>query len=90
MSRPVVLPRGKGGEERCIQAARPAKSDALMFGPSLADVFRTPAHDCRAVDSDHKPAFAVTRLRSGPRDMEKAPAYPPDQGGPEHKVNQGD
>jgi AraC family transcriptional regulator len=50
-----------------------------MFGASLADVFQTPAYDCRAVGSDHKPEFAVTRLRSGPREMEKAPAYPPDQ-----------
>ena len=79
MSRPVVLPRGKGGEKRHIQAARHAKSDALMFGSSLADVFRAPAYDCRAVGSDHKPEFAVTRLRSGPREMEKAPTYPPDQ-----------
>ena len=50
-----------------------------MFGSSLADVFRTPAYDCRAIGPDQKPEFAVTRLRSGPRDTEKAPAYPPDQ-----------
>ena len=31
------------------------------------------------VGADQKPEFAVTRLRSGPREMEKAPAYPPDQ-----------
>jgi AraC-like DNA-binding protein len=79
MSRPVVLPRGTSGQERKIQAVRHAKSDALMFGSSLADVFRTPAYDCRAVGPDQKPEFAVTRLRSGPREMEKAPAYPPDQ-----------
>jgi AraC family transcriptional regulator len=79
MSRPVVLPRGTSGQERKIQAVRHAKSDALMFGSSLADVFRTPAYDCRAVGSDQKPEFAVTRLRSGPREMEKAPVYPPDQ-----------
>ena len=79
MSRPVVLPRGTGGQERNIQAVHYAKSDALMFGSSLADVFRTPNYDCRVVGSDQKPEFAVTRLRSGPRDMEKAPAYPPDQ-----------
>jgi AraC family transcriptional regulator len=58
---------------------RAAKSDALMFGSSLADVFRVPAYDCRAVGPDDKPEFAVTRLRSGPREMEKAPTYPPDQ-----------
>ncbi len=50
-----------------------------MFGSSLADVFKTPAYDCRLVGTDQKPEFAVTRLRSGPREMEKAPVYPPDQ-----------
>jgi len=50
-----------------------------MFGSSLADVFSTPAYDCRFVGSHQKPEFAVTRLRSGPREMEKAPAYPPDR-----------
>jgi AraC-like DNA-binding protein len=79
MSRPVVLPRGIGGQERKIQAVRHAKSEALMFGSSLAEVFRTPAYDCLAIGSDQRPEFAVTRLRSGPREMEKAPAYPPDQ-----------
>lgn len=43
-----------------------------MFGSSLADVFKTPAYDCRAVGLDQKPEFAITRLRSGPREMEKA------------------
>ena len=79
MSRPVVSRRGTLKQERDTQAVRYAKSDALMFGSSLADVFRTPAYDCRAVGSDQKPEFAVTRLRSGPRELEKAPAYPPDQ-----------
>src|SRR5260221_14293355 len=50
-----------------------------MFGSSVADVFSTPAYDCRLVGSDQRPEFAVTRLRSGPREMEKAPMYPPDQ-----------
>ncbi len=45
----------------------------------MADVFKTPEYDCRFVGPDHKPEFAVTRLRSGPRDMEKAPVYPADQ-----------
>src|SRR5437016_7589673 len=61
------------------QAVRRAKSDPLMFGSSLADVFSTPAYDCRVVGPDQKPEFAVTQLRSGPREMEKAPTYPPDQ-----------
>ena len=47
-----------------------------MFGSSLADVFSTPAYDCRVAGSDQKPEFAVTRLRSGPRELEKAPVYP--------------
>ena len=58
---------------------RHTKSGVRMFGSSLADVFSTPAYDCRVVGSDQKPEFAVTRLRSGPREMEKAPVYPPDQ-----------
>src|SRR5277367_7111740 len=50
-----------------------------MFGSSLADVFKTPAYDCRLVGSDQKPECAVTRLRLERREMEKAPVYPPDQ-----------
>ncbi len=49
-----------------------------MFGSSLADVFRTPDYDCRALGVDQKPEFAITRLRSGPRETEKAPVYPAD------------
>ena len=59
------IPHGKG-------------KNSLMFGSSLADVFRTPKYDCRAIGADQKPEFAITRLRSGPREMEKAPEYPPD------------
>ncbi len=79
VSRPVVSPRRRAEEVGDNHAVRRAKSDALMFGSSLADVFKVPAYDCRAVGPDQKPEFAVTRLRSGPREMEKAPAYPPDQ-----------
>jgi AraC family transcriptional regulator len=79
MSRPVVSPRRRAEEVQDNYADQRAKSDALMFGSSLADVFRVPAYDCRAVGPDHKPEFAVTRLRSGPREIEKAPTYPPDQ-----------
>src|ERR1700756_5409245 len=80
MSGRVSLPRRKPEETvRGIRAASSPKSDARMFGASLADVFRVPAYDCRAVGADEKPEFAVTRLRSGPREMEKAPVYPPDQ-----------
>ncbi len=79
MSRPVVLPQRKAEETLDKRAVPHAKSGARMFGSSLADVFSTPAYDCRVVGSDQKPEFAVTRLRSGPREMEKAPIYPPDQ-----------
>jgi AraC-like DNA-binding protein len=59
-------------------AVRRAKSDPLMFGSSLADVFSAPAYDCRVLGQEQKPEFAVTRLRSGPREMAKAPQYPAD------------
>ena len=57
---------------------RLAKPDPLMFGSSLADVFSAPAYDCRVFGQEQKPEFAVTRLRSGPREIEKAPQYPAD------------
>jgi hypothetical protein len=57
---------------------RLAKSDPLMFGSSLAGVFSAPAYDCRVLGPEQKPEFAVTRLRSGPREMEKATQYPAD------------
>jgi AraC family transcriptional regulator len=60
------------------QVARANGKTSPMFGSSLADVFRTPDYDCRALGADQKPEFAITRLRSGPREMEKAPEYPPD------------
>jgi AraC-like DNA-binding protein len=59
-------------------AVRLASSDPVMFGSSLADVFSAPAYDCRVLGQEQKPEFAVTRLRSGPREMEKAPQYPAD------------
>jgi AraC family transcriptional regulator len=75
MSR-VVTSRG---EIRNGSSGRHPKIDTRMFGASLADVFRTPAYECRALGLDQRPEFAVTRLRSGPTVMEQAPAYPPDQ-----------
>src|SRR5580698_6567539 len=60
-------------------AVRRAKSESRMFGSSLADVFSTPAYDCRSIGSNHRPQFAISRLRAGPREMEKAPVYPPDE-----------
>jgi AraC family transcriptional regulator len=49
-----------------------------MFGSSLAEIFSAPDYDCRLEGSHEKPEFAVTRLRSGPMPVEKAPAYPAD------------
>jgi AraC family transcriptional regulator len=70
---------GNGVSVRPVGTRSAKQLDARMFGSSLADVFSTPAYDCKLVGSNQKPEFAVTRLRSGPREMEKAPTYPPDQ-----------
>jgi hypothetical protein len=76
----VETTHARGGQiTRPNRTVRNPTPEALMFGSSLADVFTTPACDCRTLTSDQEPEFAVTRLRSGPRDMEKAPEYPPDQ-----------
>jgi AraC family transcriptional regulator len=79
MSRPIILSQRNEDEALDKRAGRRTESDSRMFGSSLADVFSTPAYDCRLIGSDQRPEFAVTRLRSGPREMEKAPMYPPDQ-----------
>jgi hypothetical protein len=51
MRRRVALPQRK--EEALDKTAiRQAKPGARMFGSSLADVFSTPAYDCRAVGPD--------------------------------------
>ena len=79
MSRPTISAQRKELEALDKRAAGHMKSAARMYGSSLAEVFSSPAYDCRLVGSDQRPEFAVTRLRSGPREMEKAPMYPPDQ-----------
>ena len=79
MSHPVAISRRKGEVVRNNSSGRHPQVNAQMFGASLADVFRTPVYDCRALGCDQKPEFAVTRLRAGPITMEKAPAYPSDQ-----------
>ena len=53
-------------------------SGSHMFGSTLADVFSAPDYHCVLKSSHDVPEFAVTRLRSGPRPVEKAPAYPLD------------
>src|SRR5271155_4795851 len=79
MSRPTISSPRKELKALDKLAGCNPNSDSRMFGSSLADVFSTPAYDCRLIGSDQRPEVAVTRLRSGPRDMEKAPMYPPDQ-----------
>jgi AraC family transcriptional regulator len=72
---------GKLVSPRQLERSRPRRvngKDSLMFGSSLADVFRTPDYHCRALGADQEPEFAITRLRSGPRETEKAPEYPAD------------
>jgi hypothetical protein len=51
-------------------------SGSRMFGSTLADVFRAPDYHCVLNGLRDKPEFAVPRLRSGPKPVEKAPAYP--------------
>src|SRR5580658_5189955 len=53
-------------------------SGSRLFGSTLADVFSAPDYQCVLKGLRDKPEFAVTRLRSGPRPVEKAPAYPAD------------
>src|SRR5258708_11611324 len=49
-----------------------------MFGSSLAEIFGSPDYECRLEGLHSRPDFPVTRLRSGPRPVERAPAYPAD------------
>jgi AraC family transcriptional regulator len=72
-----VQRKEKGAIGQCADSN--GKSGPRMFGSSLADVFRVPAYDCRVIGAHKKPDFAITRLCSGPREMEKAPIYPQDQ-----------
>jgi AraC-like DNA-binding protein len=54
--------------------------DARMLGSTLAAVFNAPKYHCAMMGPLDKPEFAVTRLQSGPRPIEKAPTYPSDDG----------
>jgi len=61
------------------QPALPPKRPPKFYGATLADVFNTPAYNCSIADDHSVPEFAVTRLKSGPMNMQKAPAYPADR-----------
>jgi AraC family transcriptional regulator len=49
-----------------------------MFGSTLAAIFNAPKYHCAMKGTLGSPEFAVTRLQSGPRPIEKAPVYPED------------
>ncbi len=50
-----------------------------FYGANLAEVFRTPLYDCSLKNVCGVPDFALTRLRGGPMEMQRAPAYPEDR-----------
>jgi AraC family transcriptional regulator len=50
-----------------------------FYGANLAEVFRTPLYDCSLKNVCGVPDFALTRLKSGPMEMQRAPAYPEDR-----------
>jgi AraC-like DNA-binding protein len=58
-----------------FQRGTTALESEKLFGRSLADTFDAPDYSCGTYGDDHSPKFAVTRLSSGPRDLEQAPAY---------------
>jgi len=59
-------------------AAGYRKSSSPLFGAALARTFSVREYDCQWQGSHEKPEFAVTRLRSGPRPIEKVPPSPAD------------
>ena len=50
-----------------------------FYGANLAEVFRTPAYDCSHKNECGVPDFALTRLKGGSMEMQRAPAYPEDR-----------
>jgi AraC family transcriptional regulator len=63
VKRPSAVQRGPGSQ---------------MFGSTLAAIFNAPQYHCALTGTLGSPEFAVTRLQSGPRPIEKAPVYPRD------------
>jgi AraC-like DNA-binding protein len=64
--------------KRSLHRGTTSLSSEKLFGRSLADTFDAPDYSCGTYGDDHSPKFAVTRLSSGPRDLEQAPDYRPD------------
>ena len=50
-----------------------------FYGANLAEVFRTPLYDCSLKNVSGVPDFALTRLKGGSMEMQRAPAYPEDR-----------
>jgi hypothetical protein len=50
-----------------------------FYGVDLAEVFRTPLYDCSIKNVSGVPDFVLTRLKGGPMERQRAPAYPEDR-----------
>ena len=50
-----------------------------FYGANLAEVFRTPLYDCSLKNVSGVPDFALTRLKGGSMETQRAPAYPEDR-----------
>src|ERR1700691_3348008 len=50
-----------------------------FYGANLAEGVRTPAYDCSLKNELGVPDFALTRLKGGSMEMQRAPAYPEDR-----------
>jgi hypothetical protein len=50
-----------------------------FYGANLAEVFRTSLYDCSLKNVSGVPDFALTRLKGGSMEMQRAPAYPEDR-----------
>src|ERR1700761_7579616 len=53
--------------------------DRKFYGANLAEVFRTPLYDCSLKNMSGLPDFALTRLKGGSMEMQRAPSYPEDR-----------
>jgi hypothetical protein len=49
--------------------------DRKFYGANLAEVFRTPLYDCSLKNVSGAPDFALTRLKGGSMEMQRAPAF---------------
>ena len=53
--------------------------DRKFYGANLAEVFRPSLYDCSLKNVCGVPDFALTRLKGGPMEMRRTPAYPEDR-----------